>query len=135
MARTRQVDYAELLRFRVALRKFERWSAEQARAANVTPAQHQLLLCIQGHPDPAGPTISDAAEYLLLRHHSVVELVDRAAAAGLVERWSDETDARIARIRLTSRGADTLRELSESHLEEIRRLAHLLDGIISTEPG
>jgi hypothetical protein len=29
--------------------------------AGVTPARHQLLLAIRGHPDPAGPTIREMA--------------------------------------------------------------------------
>jgi DNA-binding MarR family transcriptional regulator len=67
----------------------------------------------------------------LLRHHSVVELVDRAAASDLVERRSDESDGRIARLQLTRHGADTLRVLSESHLEEVRRLADVLEWVIT----
>ena len=50
-------------------------------AAGVTPARHQLLLAIGGHPDPAGPTIREMAGSLLVRHHRAVELVDRAGAA------------------------------------------------------
>src|SRR5919198_3816810 len=79
-------DYRHLLELRTGLRRFLRWSEEQAQAAGVSPAQHQLLLAIRGHPDPRGPTIGDVAEYLLLRHHSAVGLVNRAQAAGLVER-------------------------------------------------
>ncbi len=81
-----QRHYQRLLDFRTGLRRFLRWSADQAATVGVTPAQHQLLLAVRGHPDPAGPTIRDVAGYLLVRHHSAVELVDRAVAAGLVER-------------------------------------------------
>jgi hypothetical protein len=45
-----------LLTFRTGLRRFLHWSGEQAAAAGLTPARHQLLLAIRGHPDPAGPT-------------------------------------------------------------------------------
>ena len=53
---------------RTGLRRFEHWSAEQAASAGLTPAQHQLMLAVRGHPDRRGPTIGEAAEYLLLRH-------------------------------------------------------------------
>ena len=43
----------------------------------------------------------EVAEHLLLRHHSVVELVDRAVTAGLVERVGDDNDQRIVRLELT----------------------------------
>src|SRR5207248_11125818 len=52
---------------------------QQATETGVTPAQHQLLLAIRGHHESEGPTIGDVADALLLRHHSVVGLVDRAA--------------------------------------------------------
>lgn len=118
-----QAAYARLLALRTGLRRFEAWSARQARAAGLTPAQHQLLLAIRGHADPAGPTIGEAADYLLLRHHSVVGLVDRAEEAGLVYRERSEDDHRIVRLRLTPEGAARLEALSALHLEELERLA------------
>jgi DNA-binding MarR family transcriptional regulator len=131
MAGAPEVDYAKLLSFRVALRRFERWSQQEARAVDLTPAQHQLLLCVRGHPDPAGPTISDAADYLLLRHHSTVELVDRASKAGLVERQVDADDARVARVCLTSRGEEILAALTEAHLEELQQLGQFLQSVVA----
>ena len=74
-------DYEDLLTLRTGLRRFLRWSEQQAEAAGLTPAQHQLLLTIRGHPDRRGPTVGEVADYLLLRHHSAVGLVDRAVAA------------------------------------------------------
>lgn len=115
--------YARLLALRTGLRHFERWSARQARAAGLTPAQHQLLLAIRGHSGAEAPTIGEAADYLLLRHHSTVELVDRAEAAGLVRRTRSGDDHRIVRLSLTDEGAARLEALSALHLEELRRLA------------
>lgn len=122
-------DYRRLLGFRTELRRFLRWSESEAQRAGLTPAQHQLLLAVRGHPDPAGPTIGELAEYLVLRHHSVVELIDRAAKAGLVERVGDADDHRIVRLRLTRRGERAIERLSRLHLEEIRRLAPLLSSL------
>ena len=116
-------DYRRLLQFRVDLRRFLHWSEEQAEKAGLTPAQHQLLLAVRGHDGTQGPTIGDVAGYLLLRHHSAVGLVDRAVKAGLLERHEDPLDRRLVRLRLSARGAQTLEQLSELHLEEIKRLA------------
>src|SRR5258706_12075650 len=116
-------DYRRLLDLRTGLRQFLRWSEQQATAVGITPAQHQLLLTIRGHPDRDGPTIGDAADALLLHHHSAVGLVDRAVHAGLVDRHVDTIDHRVVRLRLTSLGARRLRQLSGVHLEELRRLA------------
>jgi DNA-binding MarR family transcriptional regulator len=116
-------DYRRLLQFRTGLRRFLRWSEEQAVKAGLTPAQHQLLLAVRGHDGALGPTIGDVAGYLMLRHHSAVGLVDRAVKAGMLERQEDAGDRRIVRLRLTPQGARTLQQLSAAHLEEIERLA------------
>lgn len=116
-------SYARLLALRTGLRRFERWSAQQAEAAGLTPAQHQLLLAIRGHGDPPGPTIGEAADYLLLQHHSTVGLADRAEGLGLVYRTRDDADRRVVRLHLTPAGSESLAALSALHLEELDRLA------------
>jgi DNA-binding MarR family transcriptional regulator len=128
-------DYRRLLQFRTGLRRFLHWSEEQAERAGLTPAQHQLLLAVRGHDGHQGPTIGEVAGYLLLRHHSVVGLVDRAVKAGLVERHEDPEDRRVVRLRMTELGLRTLRQLAELHLEEIKRLApRILDLSQGLEP-
>jgi DNA-binding MarR family transcriptional regulator len=121
--RLTDADYEDLLTLRTGLRRLERWSEQQAEAAGLTPAQHQLLLAIRGHSDPRGPTIGEVADYLLLRHHSAVGLIDRADAAGLVERVRDRDDHRLVRLRLSKVGAKRLDALSAQHLEELKRFA------------
>ena len=116
-------DFEYLLALRTGLRRFLHWSEHQARAAGITPAQHQLLLAIKGHPDPAGPTIGDVANYLVLRHHSTVGLIDRAAAAGLVTRGPDRANNSTVRLALTDTGNEKLDDLTETHLEELKHLA------------
>lgn len=116
-------DYERLLAFRDGLRRFLHWSEQQARAAGLSPAQHQLLLAIRGDRTPGGPTIGDVAAHLLLKHHSTVELVDRAVAADLVERRVDAHDQRIVRLALTRLGARRLRDLATQHLAELDRLS------------
>jgi DNA-binding MarR family transcriptional regulator len=114
-------DYQRLLAFRDGLRRFLRWSEQQAVDAGMTPAQHQLLLAIRGHPEHA-PTIGDVAHHLLLRHHSAVGLVDRAERAGLIVRQVDSDDRRVVRLRLTKGGTERLTRLAAAHLDELRRL-------------
>ena len=121
--RLTDADYEDLLTLRSGLRRFLRWSDQQAEAAGLTPAQHQLLLAIRGHHDRRGPTIGEVADYLLLRHHSAVGLVDRADTSGLVERVRDPDDHRVVRLRLTAQGNKRLEALSAPHLEELQRLA------------
>lgn len=116
-------DYREILRFRTRIRRFLAWSGERARDVGITPSQHQLLLAVRGHDDPGGPTIGDIAEYLQLRHHSAVGLVDRAEKAGLVRRVGDRQDRRLARVQLRPAGAEILEQLTAMHVAELRALA------------
>lgn len=118
-----QTDFEHLLELRTGLRRFLHWSEQQAKAAGLTPAKHQLLLAIRGHPDPAGPTIGDIADYLVLRHHSAVELVDRAAKDGLVKRDPDPASKTVVRVTLAPAGLEKLDALAEAHLQELAHLA------------
>ena len=113
-------EWRALARFRFALRVFLRFSETAARDAGVTPNQHQLLLVIRGFPD-GSPTVSDAAEWQQLRHHSTVELIDRAVDAGLVTRTTDDDDRRRQRLSLTRRGEGILESLATTHRAELRR--------------
>ena len=124
--RLTDAQYRRLLGFRTGLRRFQRWSEEQAATVGLTSAQHQLLLAIRGHPGGQDPTIGAVADHLLLRHHSAVGLIDRAVASGLVRRVGDASDHRQVRLRLTPRGTRRLATLSELHLEELRRLGSTL---------
>jgi DNA-binding MarR family transcriptional regulator len=127
---TRQ-DFERLLEFRVTLRRFQRWSEDQAQAEGLTHVQHQLLVAIKGHHGSRSPTVGDLAGYLLLRPHSAVELVDRAAGAGLVERTPDRDDGRVVRVRLTGAGDRILNKLTRAHLERLHELAAVLDELVT----
>ena len=122
-------DFQHVLAFRVRLRRFQHWSEKQARAAGLTHVQHQLLVAIKGHPGDLPPTVGELAAYLLLRHHSAVELVDRAEKAGLVRRGPDPEDARIVRVKLTRKGDQLVIELTRAHLAELRKLAAVLNEL------
>ncbi len=121
-ARLTDDDYSRLLEFRTAIRKFLQYSKSQAAELGLTPTQHQLLLAIRGNRGRSGPTIGDVAACLLIKHHSAVELVDRAEAAGLVERREDRHDQRVVRLALTRSGAMKLERISAANLGELRRL-------------
>ena len=125
-------EYERLLAFRTELRQFVRWSEESAREAGLTPALHQLLLAVRGGgSDAAGPTIGSVAEALLVKHHTAVELAQRAEASGLLERIRDDADHRVVHLRLTAEGEQRLADLSDQHLQAIRPLAKRLTDLAS----
>ena len=127
-------DFEKLLEFRVTLRRFQRWSEDQAQAAGLTHVQHQLLVAIKGHHGDRPPTVGDLAGYLLLRPHSAGELVDRAEAAGLVKRIPDGSDGRVIRVLLTAEGDRVMQELTRAHLQRLHELAAVLDELVN-HPG
>lgn len=128
--RLSDADFRSLARFRHALRAFTRFSEDAARAAGLTPAQHQLLLAVRGHPEGLPAPLADVAEMLQLRVHSVGELVDRAAGNGLVERFADPDDLRRALVSLTPLGEKLLERLSRLHRDELRRFRHEMNEVL-----
>jgi DNA-binding MarR family transcriptional regulator len=115
-------DFEALARFRFGIRRYLRFSEETVRRHGVPPQQYQLLLALKGFPQRDWATVRELAERLQLRHHSVVELVDRAQGQGLVERASHPDDARAVRVVLTDEGEQILGRLSTLHRDELRRL-------------
>lgn len=126
-----KADYVALAEFRFALRKFLDFSQVAAQKAGLTPQQHQALLAIKGFAGADEVTVSELAERLILRHHSVVELVDRLARLGLVRRMSDPEDHRRVLVSLTTKAERLLNGLSATHLEEIHRLGPYLAALLS----
>lgn len=128
----------QLARFRYALRKFVRFSENAARECGVTPQQHQLLLGVAGFTGRGSATISELAEFLQARNHSVVGLVKRAEQSGLVWSAENEADRRVIIVSLTRRGREILDRLARLHLDEARRMQGLIleiDGKIGDERG
>lgn len=124
-----ETDWARLADLRAGIRRYLAWAEQRAREHDMTPAQVQLALAVRSHPDPAGPTLSDLADTLLLRHHSVVGLVDRAQEAGLVRRERDPEHPSRVRVRLTPDGAERLEALSALHVAWLGEHGRELAGL------
>ena len=119
-------DFEALARFRFGIRRYLRFSEETVRQHGVTPQQYQLLLAIKGFPGRDWAVVRELADRLQLRHHSVVELVNRAQAQDLVQRTTDPDDARAVRVVLTDQGEQLLGRLSALHRDELRRMDTVL---------
>lgn len=115
-------DIRDLAHFRYALRRFLRFSENAARQCGITPQQHQLLLGVAGHTGRGSATVSELAEFLQERPHSVVGLVERAAQHRLVRRKQDQTDRRVVNVSLTPTGKRILSRLTALHHGEALRI-------------
>lgn len=111
----------QLSQFRYQLRLFLRFSEKSARAAGVTPQQHQLLLGVAGFTGRGWATISELAEFLQERHNAVVTLVSRAAQAGFVRKRAVAHDRRLIGVELTPAGRGVLMKLASLHRRELAR--------------
>jgi DNA-binding MarR family transcriptional regulator len=115
-------DFEALARFRFGIRRYLRFSEETVRSHGVAPQQYQLMLALKGFPGRDWAVVRELADRLQLRHHSVVELINRAQTQGLVERTADPDDARAVRVLLTEQGEQLLSRLSALHRDELRRM-------------
>jgi DNA-binding MarR family transcriptional regulator len=129
-AAMRDADYEALAQFRYQVRTFLAFSEAAARRAGLTPQQHQALLAIKGFAGQERASIGDVARFLLIRHHTAVELMNRMAKLGLVSRGADPEDARRVLVKLTTRGRQKLRVLSRIHLNELRAASPVLNRIL-----
>src|SRR4051812_39011117 len=77
--RAATADYEALAGFRYQLRLFLAFSETAARKAGLSPQQHQALLAIKGLAGSSPASVGDLARFLLIRHHTAVELINRMA--------------------------------------------------------
>lgn len=122
-------EYGRLAELRAGLRSYLAWAEERARDHGLTAAQFQLALAIRASSDPAGPTLTELADALLLRHHSVAGLVDRAQDGGLVERVRNPDQPSRVHVRLTASGTERFRVLADLHLAELAELAPYMQAL------
>lgn len=127
MSTTPSADTRNLARFRYAVRKMFSTTDTEARRVGLTPQQHQLLLGVAGFTGKGWATVGELAEFMQLRHHSVVGLIDRAADAGWVRREPSPENRRVVHVQLTNDGVRKLRLLGELHRKELSGLRRSFD--------
>jgi DNA-binding MarR family transcriptional regulator len=84
-----------------------------------------------GYPGRDAITIGELAEHLLIKNHSAVELVSRLVKAGLVTREPSSADRRTICLRMTTKGAEMLGELSKASLDELTTSAEAMRRLIA----
>jgi DNA-binding MarR family transcriptional regulator len=132
------LDYPALADLRYRLRRFIRVREVAARRAGVEPQQYLALLQIKGLEGRQPATIGVLSERLQIRHHAVVQLVDRLAGQGLAERQRGGRDRREVVVRVSAAGEKVLRQLARQSLDELAtegpRLLGVLNRLIRRQP-
>ena len=119
-------EYRALAELRYRIRLFLREGDTVARAAGLEPQQYLLLLAIRGLPEGEEATVRTLAERLVLKHHSVVELIDRLELHGYVRRIRGREDRRRVLVSLLPRGERMLEQVALHRIGELRANGHQL---------
>lgn len=123
-------DYEILAAFRYTLRKFLGFSEKAASDCGVSAQQYQVLLAIEGFPGRNRLTVGELAEQMQVTQHSVVGMVNRMEASGLLKRVRCDQDRRQVWVMLTDKGRKVLESLYRVHREELRLVAPRLMGFL-----
>jgi DNA-binding MarR family transcriptional regulator len=113
-------EYRALAELRYRIRQFLREGDAVARTVGLEPQQYLLLLAIRGLPEGVEATIRALAERLALKHHSVVELIDRLETRGYVRRSRSRDDRRRVLVSLLPRGEKLLEQVVRNRIDELR---------------
>ncbi len=119
-------EYRALAQLRYLIRHFVSEGDLVARAVGLEPQQYLLLLSVRGLPDGEEATIRTLAERLALKHHSVVELIDRLEAHSYVRRTRGREDRRHVLVSLLPRGERMLEQVARHRISELRATGHEL---------
>ncbi|MEO8320340.1 MAG: MarR family transcriptional regulator [Bradyrhizobium sp.] len=131
----RAVSYEALAQFRYRLRLFLAFSDTNAKKAGLTSQQYQALLAIKGFAQERPMFVGELAHYLLIKHHTAVELVDRMVKLKLLRRTTDAVDNRRVLVTLTKRGQLRLQKVAATnfkHLGSSSRMLHKISKLLGS---
>ena len=121
-------ELTAIAELRSALRRFHAATDAITQRHGLTARRYDLLAVLHGVPDRAR-TAGGVARLLQLSPNATTELVDRAVAAGLVERSDDGDDARVKRLAPTADGTRRFYAAVGELRPERERLLAILDEI------
>jgi DNA-binding MarR family transcriptional regulator len=85
------------------------------------PGHGQALMLLALARVPEGVTQRDLAGTMRLSPPTVTVALQKLEADGLIERWTDEEDQRLTRIRMTDAGREAQRRIASSFSDLARR--------------
>ena len=77
-------------------------------------------------------SVGELADFLLIKHHTAVGLINRMARSGLLKRFRDSEDGRRIQVLLTRKGEQLLASVAELNWEELRSRRLSLPGILKS---
>ncbi len=95
--------------------------AELLAEHGMTSRDYEVLLYLAQAPERRLP-MSALSELTMLTRSGITRLIDGLVSAGLIERVSCPSDARVSYAQLTDVGYERLRQAGCTHVTSIRRL-------------
>ena len=127
------VDYEALAEFRFQLRRFLSFSEANAQKNGLTSHQYQALLTIKGLSQPHRyMSVGELADFLLVKPHTAVGLIDRMAKLGFLKRFRDSEDGRRILVTLTRKGEQRLSNVARVNWAELRSRQLALPRILKS---
>jgi len=127
-------EFRALAELRYRIRQFLKEGDTTARKEGLEPQQYLLLLAIRGLPPDVPGKIRTLADRLALKHHSVVELVDRLEQHGYVKRTRSREDKRQVLVSLLPKGQKVLERVVQQRIGELRasgrQLVQAIDALL-----
>ena len=77
-------------------------------------------------------SVGELADFLLVKHHTVVGLIDRMTKIGLLKRFRDSGDGRRILVMLTRKGEQQLSNVAELNWAELRSRRLALPKILKS---
>jgi DNA-binding MarR family transcriptional regulator len=124
-ARITRQELEDVARFRIALRHFERRTAQAVKRCGLTPQRYLLLLVVATTDDPGGATVTTLVRDLEMPQTTVTDLVARASDIGLLER-SAGRDGRVTHLAVTAEGMGRLADAVDALRAERSQLRRTL---------
>jgi DNA-binding MarR family transcriptional regulator len=132
-------EYRALAELRYRIRLFLREGDAKSRQSGLEPQQYLFLLALRGLPEGVEGTIGNLADRLALKHHSVVELVDRMATRGYVKRTRSRDDRRRVLISMLPKGEKLLEDVAKHRISELRSsgaaLVRAIEALLEKKTG
>ena len=97
---------------------------DSVKHTSITSPQLFALLCIYRE---GGLTIGDLCERMFLACSTISGLIDRLEKIQLVERYRDEEDRRVVRLKLTEKGVNCTQSILEKRKEQFEKDLKMID--------
>ncbi len=120
-----QVDLRVLSAIRCIIRSFELYSRELATKVRVTSPQ---LVCLLAVAERGKTTATIMGREVFLSPSTIVGILDRLEAKGLVRRERDENDRRVVSVSLTEKGSRLARSAPSPLQDTLTEALRLLPG-------